>query len=293
MISREVSVYKDLYGNIIDCWDNSVLKPETPQDVPVVHVWNDPVNFTISGGNGVKVGEQVVWTTEVFLNYPSPLPVESISGIFCGNTYQSSEIFKFFSQWEDLNDPTQNSVPVTLTWSRVGQYLPWMQMGQQPGKLVYHTHGFKVMDGFDGLPQALKDFVLERDPKFQFAPDTDVSPNETSWKVFKKFGVGRVRPRLFFPLESRVGTGRKPLWRRALRTRSAASRCSSDARFNAISSCPETEASTRTVRTSGSPAAWMDSAKAWLAESGTATMVRKFAALHVAAMESASESGLP
>ena len=195
MISREVSVYKDLYGNIIDCWDNSVLKPETPQDVPVVHVWNDPVNFTISGGNGVKVGEQVVWTTEVFLNYPSPLPVNQYPEYSAGNTYQSSEIFKFFSQWEDLNDPTQNSVPVTLTWSRVGQYLPWMQMGQQPGKLVYHTHGFKVMDGFDGLPQALKDFVLERDPKFQFAPDTDVSPNETSWKVFKKkFESGEYDP---------------------------------------------------------------------------------------------------
>ena len=55
-----------------------------------------------------------------------------------------------------------------------------------PGKLIYHTNGQKLLGGFEELPQHLKDYVRENAPKYMTAPETDVSPNETSWRVFRK-----------------------------------------------------------------------------------------------------------
>ena len=186
MVSREMSVYRNTYGTIIECWDNGVLNPEEPKKVPVVHVWNDPVNFTLGGGTAHEMGEQVVWTTEIMLRYPSPLPVDDFPEYSAGNTYESTEMFNWYTMKEDLNNPDLDSVPVTISWSRVGQFLPWMQVGQTPGKLVYHTFGRKLMGGVDELPEDLKDYVMSKDPKFMQAPAVDTSPNETSWRVFKK-----------------------------------------------------------------------------------------------------------
>jgi hypothetical protein len=186
MISREMSVYRNAFGSIIDCWDNGVLNPVEPALVPVVHVWNDPVNFTLGGGNAQKMGEQVVWTTEVMLRYPSPLPVDEFPEYSAGNTYESAEMFNFYSMNEDLNNPELDSVPVTISWSRVGQFLPWMQMGQTPGKLVYHTFGRKLMGGVDELPEDLKAYVMDKAPQFMEAPAVDTYPNDTSWRVFKQ-----------------------------------------------------------------------------------------------------------
>jgi len=186
MISREMSVYRNAFGSIIDCWDNGVLNPDEPALVPVVHVWNDPVNFTLGGGNAQEMGEQVVWTTEVMLRYPSPLPVDEFPEYSAGNTYESAEMFNFYSMNDDLNNPELDSVPVTISWSRVGQFLPWMQMGQTPDKLVYHTFGRKLMGGVDELPEDLKAYVMDKDPKFMEAPAADTYPNDTSWRVFQK-----------------------------------------------------------------------------------------------------------
>jgi hypothetical protein len=186
MISREIAVYKNLQGEIIDCWYNGVLGTASPAAVPVVHVLNDPVNFTVSGGNPNVMGDKVVWTLEVMLAYPNPLSPATYPLFSAGNTYESSEMFNFYSTLEDINDPDQNSIPVTISWSRVGQLLPWMRAGKTQGKLIYHTYGEKVLDGFDGLPQHLKDYVMEHAPEYSHAPDYDTSPNTTSWRYFKK-----------------------------------------------------------------------------------------------------------
>ena len=45
MLSREITVYKNLFGKIIDCFDNRAVNAEDSEWVPVVHVQNDPVNL--------------------------------------------------------------------------------------------------------------------------------------------------------------------------------------------------------------------------------------------------------
>ena len=186
MLSREITVYKNLFGNIIDCFDNYNIGVESPSFVPVVHVQNDPVNFVVGESTYKEMGGHVIWDMDLFLSYPSPLPTDSYPEYSAGDTYQSVEIFDFYSARADLEDPNQDSVPVHLTWVRHGQYLPWMQAGQKEGHLVYHGQGYKVMDGWDGLPEHLKEWTEENAPEYKSAPEAAIyGPNVTSWRYMK------------------------------------------------------------------------------------------------------------
>jgi len=185
MVSREMALYQDVAGNRVDCWWNGNLGIDSPAPVPVVHVWNDPVNHTIGGANYDELGDQIAFNTEIDLNYPSPLPLDSYPEYSQSNTYSGTELFNWYADRADLEDPTLDSVPVAISWTRVGQLLPWMQAGQTEGKLVYHTRGRKLMGGFEDLPDHLKDLVLAEAPEYQTAPDVDLSPNATSWRVFR------------------------------------------------------------------------------------------------------------
>ena len=186
MVSREVAVYKSGYGQILDCWANSVLGVENPSAVPVVHVWNDPVSHTLYGADYDRFGDEIVFRTEIQLNYPSPLPVDDYPEYSASNTYQSVELFNWYVDLADLQNPEIESAPVSFSWSRQGQLLPWMQAGQDGGKLVYHTRGRKLPGGFTDLPEDLQEFVLENGPEYQTAPDQDWGQNMTSWRVFKE-----------------------------------------------------------------------------------------------------------
>ena len=183
-LSREISVYKNRAGKIIDCWSNRPLGGS--ENVRVVHVQNDPVNFVIGGANYREMDDMVIWNMEIFLSYPSALNIDDYPNVSAGNTYQSIELFNFYSQREDLEDPTLDSVPVHLSWTRFGQHLPWMRMGMEEGKLVYHTTGYKVLGGFDDLPQDLQEWTLQNAPEYQHAPERYVYPNVTSWKYMKQ-----------------------------------------------------------------------------------------------------------
>jgi len=186
MLTREVSVYRNLNGEIIDCWNNSALGAEEAEDVRVVHVQNDPVNFQVGGADYIELDDTIAFRMEVLLAYPSSLPVDDYPEYSAGNTYQSVELFNFYADRADLEDPDQLSVPAHISWSRFGQYLPWMKMGQRPGKLVYHVQGYKVMEGWEGLPQDLREWVEENAPEHQDAPEFwGWGDNMTSWRYFE------------------------------------------------------------------------------------------------------------
>ena len=182
MLSRELGLYLDPEtGGILDCWNN----PFTGKQVTVLPVLNDPVNLVLGDAEPAVLGDDVVWSFEIPLAYPSPLPVDEYPRYSASNTYESLEIFDLVASATDLADPSLSSVPVTLAWTRVGQWLPWMQMGQHPGQLVYHVTGRKLPGGFPDLPQRLRDYVHGNAEAFASAPVEDLGqPNATSWTVF-------------------------------------------------------------------------------------------------------------
>ena len=187
MLSREITVYKNLFGKIIDCFDNRAVNAEDSEWVPVVHVQNDPVNFVVGESDYKEIGNLIVWDMDIFLAYPSPLPVEDYPQYSASNTYQSIELFDFYADRSDLENPALDTVPVHLSWVRKGQYLPWMKAGQKEGGLIYHAQGYKILEGWDGLPEELKEWTEEHAPEYKHAPERDTyGSNMTSWRYMKK-----------------------------------------------------------------------------------------------------------
>ncbi|KAA8496383.1 Neuferricin-like [Porphyridium purpureum] len=202
MLTREVGIYKDPVTNEIikSTWRN----PLTDEDNEVVHVWNDPVNQqfllkTDRGEWGVPtstVDGDVFWNAEVFLKYASPLPRAEFPEHSASDMYESSELFQFYTKVEDLENRDMPSAPCNISWVRISQWLPWMQMGSRPGQLLYHCRGKKLMNGFNDIPQDIKDYLVEM-RRFEFfsAPAEMERPNETTWTYFKKMLMQKGAPR--------------------------------------------------------------------------------------------------
>lgn len=193
LLTREVGFYKDLKsGEIIEKWYNPWIK----DTCEVIQVWNDPVNqkFMLQSERGLwgvpfqEHDDRVVMYSDIFLHYPSPLKVAEFPENSASDMYEAAELFQFFFSKKDLNNPALNSIPVEVSWTRVGPFLPWMRMGQRPGNLVYQCRGFKATgpNAWQKMPAQMREYVLKHHPEFAHAPDTFQTPNETSWTYFKK-----------------------------------------------------------------------------------------------------------
>ena len=193
MVSKEVLIYLDPEtGEILRTWGN----PWTGEEVEVVHVANDPVNsrrpIQAHGPRGpFELGAQVKdgrgWLRfEVPLFYPNPLGGDYQE--YVGGTYQAIEMFSFYFDAEAMVDPEVGGLDdAHVGWSRVAQWLPWMQMGGRAGQVIYHGAGKRVRT-WDDLPENLRDEIAANYSGFDVPPPLDDRRrNETSWTYFKKW----------------------------------------------------------------------------------------------------------
>ena len=191
LLTREVFVYRDPdTGEILEEWAN----PLTTDTVGVIHVWNDPVNSYMPRSQGdwefqMPYTElpynRISWNLDILLAYPSPLPADSFPRYSGSNLYQGAELFHFFVSRSDLEDTTLTTVPCQISWTRLGQWLPWMRMADRPGYLIYHCSGAKLPGGFSALPADIRELVADHDNSFSRAPETYQTPNQTSWTYFR------------------------------------------------------------------------------------------------------------
>jgi hypothetical protein len=194
LLTREAAFYEDpKTGAILESWDD----PSTKQKVDVVQIWNDPVNqditmppeyksYTSKALPSTDLGDQIVFYLDVFPFYPSPLPREKYPLYSQSDTYQAAELFQFFVNKQSLLDPKIQSAPVSLSWTRFSPWMPFMQMGEQPGNLLFVCRGKKLENGYTDLPQKLQTYVQKHHPEFSTPPLTFTEPNETSWTYFLK-----------------------------------------------------------------------------------------------------------
>ena len=189
LLSREAAFYLDpRSGQILRSWSN----PSTGEDVDVIHVWNDPVNFRFReqmphGPFRVPFREMngtLFFTSDVFLAYPSPLPRAQFPDNSQNDTYQAAELFGFTCDRADLEGDAPG-VPATVSWTRIAPWLPWMRMADRPGQLVYHCEGMRL-GSFNELPDQVRAEVEENDARYRTAPTDFTEPNETSWTYFRK-----------------------------------------------------------------------------------------------------------
>lgn len=194
-VSREIMVYMDPEtGQVIDSW----LNPWTGEEIDVIHVANDPVNMRApryerdeQGNSTLEMtlrhyGNVIARSAEIPLFYTNPLGGEYQP--YIGGTYHAMEIFNSFYNSERLLDNGRKSIGQShLGWSRVAKWLPWLEMGDRAGIMVFNASGFSTFDK-DRIPARLVQILDERYPEYWTPPPLDDSrPNETSWTVFKKY----------------------------------------------------------------------------------------------------------
>ena len=194
-VSREIMMYLDpKTGEIMDTWEN----PWTGVEVPVVHVANDPVNMRAyayekdkEGNTTAKVklrdyGDLVVTSYEIPLYYQNPLGGDYQA--YVGGAYHAMEIFNTFYQKDEILSPEVKELSQSnISWTRTAQWLPWMQMGDKPGIMIFNATGHSTLD-IERVWPKLIEILKERYPLYQTPPEKlDPRPNETSWTVFEKF----------------------------------------------------------------------------------------------------------
>ncbi|MFK7828786.1 MAG: DUF1838 family protein [Congregibacter sp.] len=191
-ISREIMLYTDpKSGEILRKWEN----PYTGEAVDVIHVDNDPVNSR-SGNFGYgrdgkvaklplrMVGDFWQMSIEVPLFYHNVLAGDYQK--YVGGTYHATEMFNFYGDPGELLDDDTTFVNPGVSWVRVSQWLPWMEMNGREGVMYFNAQGAKLAS-WDDLPGTIKDEIAANYPKYRHAPPMDdMRPNETSWTFFKK-----------------------------------------------------------------------------------------------------------
>jgi hypothetical protein len=190
LVSKELLLYMDPgTGEVLRTWKN----PWTNKDVEVVHVANDPVNqrpmyaqsdrgpFKFTGT--VKQGT-VIQSAEVPLFYTNPMGGDYQQ--YVGGTYQAIELFNFYAPEDELLGSPDGAENAAVSWARVSQWLPWMEMGGRAGWLIFNGAGRRIST-FDALPEVVKREVEANYPAYKTPPPgDDQRPNETSWTYFKK-----------------------------------------------------------------------------------------------------------
>ncbi len=192
LLTRELMVYKDpKTQKILKTWEN----PFTGEDVEVLAVMNDPVNsiFKLKYGNrdwGLPfeyLGEsRACFYTDILLHYPSPLPASEYPEHSRSEFFQANELFQFYFDLEEVSDPKVINASTQISWTRIGDWLPWMKMGDHKGSILYQCRGYKAKEGLSVLSSELYSFIHSEAELFSHPPDTFSSPNETSWTYFKK-----------------------------------------------------------------------------------------------------------
>lgn len=186
VISREMGVYRDKdSGAILEQWES----PEAGK-VDVIHVWNDPVNWKTNlsrsieygGTEYTQMGDRVSFPMRIWMDKESDLSVAEYPMNAQHDRYQASEMFEFWVDKRDLEDPSP-SAPATVSWTRIGPWLPWMCYGQQQGHLVYSTSGFKLRS-YREIPAELREYVERHDRTYMDAPTHYETPNQSSFKYF-------------------------------------------------------------------------------------------------------------
>lgn len=192
-VSREILLYLDPETNeILRTWTN----PWTNEEVEVMHVANDPVNMrrpsyarSADGKpytfDAVIVGNRVLEGGEAPLFYKNPLAGEYQE--YVGNMYHAMEALNSYTYADDVFDSDKDKLDsYVLSWARFSEWLPWMKMGGRTGMMIFSTVGGRV-DGYDALPDSIKDEIEENYPIYNEPPPLDDDrPNVTSWSYFKE-----------------------------------------------------------------------------------------------------------
>jgi len=196
LVSREIMLYLDpKTGEVLRTFDN----PWTGEANEVIHVANDPVNQRPSFGVNADGSERAFTYRDIngqyLINYEIPLFYKNAMGgeyqKYVGGSYHATEIFDFNGDVAELLDASQPVAYPVISWVRLAQWLPWMEMNGRAGMLYFNAMGRKLLN-YDQLSDLLKSEIAANYPEYVAPPPVDdPRRNETSWTYMKKIIDGR------------------------------------------------------------------------------------------------------
>lgn len=191
-VTREVMLYLDPETNaVLETWEN----PWTDELNTVFPVANDPVNSNPfwPETTGERLNFESFGEGELlFLSFTLPLfypnPIGNDYQAYVGGHYHAMEMFNFAASRDDLLNPEQAEVEqLSVSWSRISPWLPWMAMGDRPGELVFNAIGTRIAD-WQALPEPLQGKIADEFSLYQNPPPLDDDrPNQTTWTNFRDF----------------------------------------------------------------------------------------------------------
>lgn len=191
---REVLYYCDpRTDEVLDTW----LNPMTGQRVEVLHILNDPVNRVYSMKPGpfappypyMVNGDRLVFQLDVLRGTEkSPISRKDYPLQSQQDLYQSGELWAISGSVREVQNPEVTSAACHTAWARVSMWLPFMEMGNRPGQMIYHSQSFKLMNGAADLPRGIREYTQKNYPQYLEPPTvwTGAAKNETTWSYSKK-----------------------------------------------------------------------------------------------------------
>jgi len=172
---RELLYYLDpVSGEVLQTWDN----PYNGNTYEVQHILNDPVNrfYPFSGGRFAPPypyevhGNDVVFRMSIFRAEEHKMPHDDYPLHTASDVYQSAELWGISGRMEEIMDPDVTSASCVTSWSRVSQWLPFMEMGEAPGIMVFHSTAYKLMGGAAELPANILKYTEANHPEYLKSP---------------------------------------------------------------------------------------------------------------------------
>jgi hypothetical protein len=190
---REALVYVDpITGDVVDSWYN----PFTQRTVEVLHIFNEHVNrfYPLDGGRFAFPwpyevhGNNLVFRISVFRLEDNPMSRKEYPLHSQSDKYQTGELWGMIGDLREVMDPAVTSASCVTSWSRVSEWLPFMEMGNRPGQMIYHSHAYKLNEGPQELPAQIRTWFEKNAPEYFETPTEWTPPGErvTAWTYTKQ-----------------------------------------------------------------------------------------------------------
>jgi hypothetical protein len=191
---REAQLYLDPKTNeVIESW----LNPWTERRQEVLQVLNEHVNrfYPLSPGGRFAFpwayelnGDDLVFRISVFRCEDSPMPRRDYPLHSQSDKYQTTELWGMIGSLREVMDPSVTSAHCVTSWARISGWLPFMEMGNRPGQLVFHSHSYKLLRGLDEVPANVRRWLEKNGPEYFEAPKTWTPPEQSigAWAYAKK-----------------------------------------------------------------------------------------------------------
>lgn len=185
--NREVLYFLDPQtGEILNEWSNPFLGGKK---VEVFHIANDPVNGVFARqGNPVlsppypyiMSGDVIAFQWDFYILKPAAMRRADYPLYSSGDLDQHAELWGIQGRKSDVLNPDITSGNCSLSWTRVADWLPFMEMGNSPGFMTFHSQCVKMLGGVTDLPRYILDHTEKHYPKYLEAPREWNGPQMTS-----------------------------------------------------------------------------------------------------------------